>query len=117
MENYESSQFIAKAQNVTLNALLDMWLEEEVKPSGRSNGTVRGYTNTVDCIKKHPIGKRKLQTIKPEHLQKYFDELSGKVSYMRTYGYVAIFRGAFRFAVFPKQLITFNPMQYVVIWA
>lgn len=24
-------------------------------------------------------------------------------------------RGAFRFAVFPKQLITFNPMQYVVI--
>ncbi len=115
MENYESSQFIAKAKNVTFGALLDMWIEEEVKPSSRSNGTVRSYTNTVECIKKQPIGKRKLQTIKPEHLQKYFDEIGGKYSYMRTYGYAAIFRGAFRFAVFPKQLITFNPMQYVII--
>ena len=54
MENYESSQFIAKAKNVTLGALLDMWIEEEVKPSSRSNGTVRSYTNMVNCIKKHP---------------------------------------------------------------
>lgn len=29
--------------------------------------------------------------------------------------YAAVMRGAFRFAVFPKQLITFNPMQYVVL--
>lgn len=29
--------------------------------------------------------------------------------------YAAVMRGAFRFAVFPKQLITLNPMQYVVV--
>ncbi|MBQ9929574.1 MAG: site-specific integrase [Oscillospiraceae bacterium] len=113
MENYESTQFIAKAKNVTLASLLDLWLEEEVKPSHRSNGTVRGYQNTVDCIKKHSLSNRKLQSINPEHLQKYFDELGASISYMRMYGYAAVFRGAFRFAVFPKQFITFNPMQYV----
>lgn len=34
-------------------------------------------------------------------------------NYMRSYS--AVLHGAFRFAVFPKQLITFNPMDYVVI--
>ncbi len=115
MESYESTQFIAKAQNITLGALFEMWLEEEIKPSGRSNGTERCYTATVNCIKKHPIGKRKLQTVKPEHLQKFFDELCVDKSYMRIYGYAAVFRSAFRFAVFPKQLITFNPMAYVTV--
>lgn len=113
MENYESTQFIAKAKNITLGDMLDMWIEEEVQPSNRSNGTVKGYKNTVDRIKQHPVSKRKLQSVKPEHLQKYFDELGSTFSYMRMYGYAAVFRGAFRFAVFPKQFITFNPMQYV----
>ncbi len=34
-------------------------------------------------------------------------------NYMGSYS--AVLHGAFRFAVFPKQLITFNPMDYVVI--
>ena len=32
--------------------------------------------------------------------------------YLRLFS--AVLQGAFRFAVFPKRLITFNPMQYVV---
>ena len=51
MENYESTQFIAKAKNITLGDMLDMWIEEEVQPSNKSNGTVKGYKNTVDRIK------------------------------------------------------------------
>ena len=117
MENYESTQFIAKAKNITLGDILDMWIEEDVKPSNRSNGTVKGYINIIDRIKQHPISKRKMQSIKPEHLQKYFDELGSTLSYMRMYSYAAVFRGAFRFAVFPKQVITFNPMQYVTMRA
>lgn len=33
--------------------------------------------------------------------------------YMRQFS--AVMQGAFRFAVFPKRLITFNPMQYIKI--
>lgn len=125
MEDYESKQFLAQAKNITLGDMLDMWVEEELKPGSLSNGTVTVYEGTVSRIKKHPIGKRKLKTIKAEHLQDYMDFLSFggtnedgttanplSVGSMRQYS--AVLNNSFRFAVFPKQLITFNPMQYVV---
>ena len=125
MEDYESKQFLAQAKNITLGDMLDMWVEEELKPGSLSNGTVTAYESTVSRIKKHPIGSRKLKTIKAEHLQDYMDFLSFggtnedgttakplSVGSMRQYS--AVLHNSFRFAVFPKQLITFNPMQYVV---
>ena len=115
MENYETTLFIAKAKNVTVGALLDCWLEEEISGSSRASGTVHDYANIVSIIKRHPIGKRKLQTVKPEHLQKFFDELCSGKSYGRIYSFAAVLRGAFRFAVFPKQYIVFNPMQYITL--
>ncbi len=116
--------FVAKAQNVTLADMLDMWMNEELAPSKRSNGTARSYINTANRVKQHTIGNRKLKTITADHLQKFFDSLSspqklsdGTMSKGLSSGslnvYAAVMRGAFRFAVFPKQLITFNPMQYV----
>ena len=75
------------------------------------------------CDGPEHIGK--LKTIKAEHLQDYMDFLSFggtnedgttanplSVGSMRQYS--AVLSNSFRFAVFPKQLITFNPMQYVV---
>lgn len=116
MEDYENKQFVAKTSNITLGDMLTLWIKEEVIPSGRSNGTVLAYSHIVDCINALPLGKRKLQTVKAEHLQKYFDSLT-HISSKRIYSYAAVLRGAFKFAVFPKQLITFNPMQYVNIRA
>ena len=115
METYESTQFVAQAKSITLADMLEMWIEDEVKPSSRSNGTLRTYSTTVGYISKQPIGKRKLQSIKTEHLQKFFDDLSANASHSQSCGCASVLRGAFRFAVFPKQLITFNPMQYVNI--
>ncbi|MCH5186503.1 MAG: site-specific integrase [Oscillospiraceae bacterium] len=120
MEDYESKKFIAKSENVVLGDLLDMWIEEEVKPGNLSNGTVMAYQGTVSRIKADPIGKRKLKSITSDHLQSYMDLLSFgdadnkalSKGYMRLFS--AVLQGAFRFAVFPKRLITFNPMQYVV---
>ncbi len=123
MEDYENTKFVAMAKNITVGDMLDMWIAEEVVPSGKSNGTVTSYSNIIKYIKQHPIGKRKLQTVKVEHLQKFFDKICAEgnrgkpFSYMTAYGYAAVMRGAFRFAVFPKQFITFNPMQYVVVRA
>lgn len=126
MEEYENQKFVAKAANVTLADMLDMWMVEELNPSKRSNGTAHSYINTANRVKQHTICKRKLKTITAEHLQKFFDSLSspqplsnGKHSKGLSAGslnvYAAVMRGAFRFAVFPKQLITFNPMQYVMV--
>ncbi len=126
MESYENKKFVAKSGNITVGNLLDMWIEEEVKPGNLSNGTVTSYQGVVRHIKQFPIGSRKLKTIAPEHLQAFFDLLSfggtntdGTTIQPFSKGYMwqfsAVMQGAFRFAVFPKRLMTFNPMQYVKI--
>lgn len=125
MEDYEEKKFVAKSENTTVGTLLDMWVEEELKPGGLSNGTVMAYQGTINRIKQHPIGNRKLKTVTADHLQAYMDFLSfggtnpdGTTAKALSKGYLRLFsavlQGAFRFAVFPKRLISFNPMQYVV---
>ena len=126
MEDYEEKKFVAKSENATVGMLLDMWVEEELKPGSLSNGTVMAYQGTVNRIKQHPIGSRKLKTVTADHLQAYMDFLSfggtnpdGTTAKALSKGYLRLFsavlQGAFHFAVFPKRLITFNPMQYVVM--
>lgn len=123
--DYEEKKFVAKSENVTVGMLLDMWVEEELKPGNLSNGTVMAYQGTVNRIKQHPIANRKLKTVTADHLQAYMDYLSfggtnpdGTTAKALSKGYLRLFsavlQGAFRFAVFPKRMIAFNPMQYVV---
>ena len=126
MEEYESKKIVAKTENITLGELLDVWAEEELKVSSLSNNTVTLYLGVVKRIKEHQLGKRKLKTVTSEHMQEYLDFLSfgGKapdgtearpLSIDRIHSFSAVLQRAFRYAVFPKKYITFNPMQYVVI--
>ena len=126
MEDYEAKKFVAKSENVTVGDLLDMWVEEELKPGSLANGTVSLYQSTIERIKQHPIGERKLKTVTPDHLQAFFDLLAfgGKkpdgseakpLASNSIRPYSAVMQAAFRFAVFPKRLMTFNPMQYIKI--
>lgn len=125
MEDYEAKRFVAKAENITLGELLDLWAEEELKTGTLSNGTVGNYLQTIGRIKQHPISKRKLKTVTSVHLQEFMDLLSFggtvgdfiskgySIDYVRSFS--AVLQQSFRFAVFLKQFITFNPMQYVVM--
>lgn len=101
-----------------------MWAEEELKTGTLSNGTVENYLGTIRNIKKHPLAERKLKNVTSEHLQSFFDLLSfggvhpdgkEKKGYSKDYihSFSAVMQQSFRFAVFPKQYITFNPMQYI----
>ena len=71
MEDYEAKRFIARADNMTVGGMLDLWAEESLKPGNLSNGTVTTYLATIEQIKKHPIGTRKLRTVTADHLQAY----------------------------------------------
>ena len=125
MEDYEEKKFIAKADNITLGELLDIWAEEELKVGTLSNGTVGNYLQAIGRIKQHPISRRKLKTVTSGHLQQFMDLMAFggtdedfvSKGYSKSYllSYSAVLQQSFRFAVFPKQFITFNPMQYVVI--
>ena len=76
MEDYEEKKFIAKADNITLGELLDIWAEEELKVGTLSNGTVENYLGAIRCIKKHPVADRRLKTVTAEHLQTFLDLLT-----------------------------------------
>ena len=76
LEDYEDKKFVAKADNLTVGELLDMWAEEELKTGTLSNGTVENYLSAIRCTKKHPIADRKLKTVTAEHLQAFLDLLT-----------------------------------------
>ena len=125
MEDYEAKKVIAKPDNLTIGELLDLWVEEDLKPSNLSNGTVMAYQGNVGRIKKHPIADRKLKSVTADHLQAYADQLcfggkspDGTPTQPLSKGYLrqfaAVLQRAFKFAVFPKKLLSFNPMEYVV---
>lgn len=126
MDEYEGQKVLAKTENITLGKLLDVWAEEELKVSSLSNNTVTLYLGVVKIMKRHPLSNRKLRTVTSEHLQEYMDYLSfggtapdgteaKALSIDRIHSFSAVLQRAFRFAVFPKKYISFNPMQYVVI--
>lgn len=124
MDDYDNKKFIAKPEHLTVAQLLDIWAEEELKTGSLSNGTVENYLGAIRQIKKHPLADRKLKTVTADHLQAYLDLLTfggefpdGKVrnGYSKDYihSFSAVLQQSFRFAVFPKQYISFNPMQYI----
>ena len=126
IRDFEEKQFVAKTNSLTLGDLLDVWAEEDLKVGTLSNGTVDTYLHAIRKIKEHPIAERKLKTVTADHLQQYMDLLvfggkdqNGKEYRGFTKNYVrafsAVLNNSFRFAVFPKTFITFNPMQYVVM--
>ncbi len=96
-----------------------------IKTGTLSNETVGTYLQAINRIKQHPVSRRKLKTVTSGHLQQFMDLLSFggtvedfvskgySIDYIRSYS--AVLQQSFRFAVFPKQYITFNPMQYVVM--
>ena len=59
MEDYEAQKFVAKPENLTLGDMLDLWVEEELKPGNLSNGTVMAYQGTVRRIKAYPHWRKK----------------------------------------------------------
>ena len=74
-------------------------------------------------IKKYPIGSRKLKTVTADHLQAFIDLMSyggvnpeGTTAKPMSKGYMlqfsAVLQNSFLFTVFPKRLITFNPVSY-----
>ncbi len=111
---------------ILLGQFLDIWVEEDLKAGSLSNGTVELYQNIVKMIKRHPISQMAMSNVESEHLQSFMDQVSlgGKEGafdshkgYCKDYAnkFLAVLNHVFRFAVFPKKYISYNPMQYVVL--
>ncbi len=107
---------IRSKNTITLGGLLDIWVEEDLKVGSMSNGTVTLYQNIIKVIKRYPLCDLPLSDITSENLQIFMDQLAlrGKEgSYAKKP--FSVLNHAFRFAVFPKKYISYNPMQYVML--
>ncbi len=124
MEEYESKLVIAQNSNLTLAEVIDMWLEEGLKPSSLANGTVHQYMTKANKIKRHPLAQRKLKAVTSSQLQAYIDFLSfggtdpnGAQAKPIASGtvnvYMAMLHKVFKFAIYSKRILTANPMDYV----
>ena len=51
MDEYEKKKFVARSENITLDELLDIWVEEDLKVGTLSNGTMQHYQHIVSRIK------------------------------------------------------------------
>lgn len=122
----KSSRKKERFEIITLRQLLDDWIENDLKPGSLSNGTIELYQNIAKLIKRHPLGEQRINTITSEQLQNFMDLLSfGGIEgnfdagdgFCKDYAnkYLAVLNHIFRFAVYPKQYISQNPMTYVVL--
>ena len=123
--DYEEKKFVAKSENITVGMLLDLWVEEELKPGNLSNWYGNVLSGNGQPYQTAPDRKPKAENRNRRPFTGVYRLLSfggtnpdGTTAKALSKGYLRLFsavlQGAFRFAVFPKRLITFNPMQYVV---
>ena len=61
MDDYEKKKFVAKAENLTVGQLLDVWAEEELKTGTLSNGTVENYLGNNPKYQETPIGRTEIK--------------------------------------------------------
>ncbi len=64
----------AKQENITVDGWFQTWLEEYKKPSVKK-GTVTVYDEHYRCYLKDELGKKRLKDIRPEHIQKIYNDM------------------------------------------
>ncbi|MGF7145353.1 integrase [Anaerotaenia torta] len=67
----------AKQQNITVNDWFQTWLDQYKRPSVKK-GTITVYQEHFNCYIKNEFGKRKLKDIRPEHIQKLYNDMQRK---------------------------------------
>jgi len=65
----------AKKQNITVNAWFETWITE-YKTHTVKRGTIKAYRDSYNSYIKQPLGMRKLKDIRPEHIQKLYNDMN-----------------------------------------
>ncbi len=98
-------------RTLTLDQLLDIYVEKELLQSSYSIGTKNNYLSVVKMLKKDAIIQKKVIQIQTIDLQEYFNHQI--FSRSRTNAYAAVLTNAFQYAIYHMHIIRDNPMKYV----
>lgn len=62
---------------ITVEGWFETWIKE-YKMNSVKAGTISAYTSSFNTYIRKPLGKKKLSQIRPEHVQKLYNDMSGK---------------------------------------
>jgi len=99
----------AKQENITVFGWFDIWIKEYKEPTVK-RGTVGVYRDNFNSYLKDPIGKKKLKDIRPEHIQKIYNDLNKKGYSRNTIELVSVVLSGMYKQALKNKIIRENPV-------
>lgn len=99
----------AKQENITVSGWFDIWIKEYKEPTVK-RGTVGVYRDNFNSYLKDPIGKKKLKDIRPEHIQKIYNDLNKKGYSRNTIELVSVVLSGMYKQALKNKIIRENPV-------
>jgi integrase len=104
----------AKQENITVDSWFQIWLDQYKRPSVKK-GTITVYQEHFNCYIKAELGKRKLKDIRPEHIQKLYNDMNQKGFSRNTIELTAVvLSGMYKQAV-KNKVIKENPVPFATL--
>lgn len=99
----------AKQENITVSGWFDIWIKEYKEPTVKK-GTVGVYRDNFNSYLKDTIGKKKLKDIRPEHIQKIYNDLNKKGYSRNTVELVSVVLSGMYKQAIKNKIIRENPV-------
>lgn len=99
----------AKQDNVTVSGWFKIWMKEYKEPTVKQ-GTVGVYRDSFRSYIEKPLGKKKLKDIRPEHIQKIYNELNKKGYSRNTIELVSVVLSGMYKQALKNKVIIENPV-------
>jgi integrase len=99
----------AKQENITVSGWFDIWIKEYKEPTVK-RGTVGVYRDNFNSYLKDTIGKKKLKDIRPEHIQKIYNDLNKKGYSRNTIELVSVVLSGMYKQALKNKIIRENPV-------
>lgn len=99
----------AREENITVSSWFEIWISE-YKSTVVKQGTISAYRVCYDTYIKSTLGKKKLKDIRPEHIQKLYNDLFKQEYSRNTIELVSIVLSGMYKQALKNKLIRENPV-------
>ena len=99
----------AKTKNITVDSWFKTWIEE-YKESTVKNSTIQVYKDNYNSYIKKPLGRKRLKNVRPEHIQKIYNDLNKKGYSRNTIELVSVVLSGMYKQAIKNRIITINPV-------
>jgi len=99
----------AKQDNITVSGWFDIWMKEYKEPTVKQ-GTVGVYRDNFRSYIEKPLGRKKLKDIRPEHIQRIYNNLNRKGYSRNTIELVSVVLSGMYKQALKNKVIIENPV-------